>query len=68
MTDRLLSVEETGSILGLKPSTIYSWACERRIPTVKIGRALRIKLSTVEKLIKDCERPALEALRVDHNE
>lgn len=63
-TDRLLNVEEAAAVLGLKPSTLYTWASERRICTVKIGRALRIKLSVVEQLIADCERPALDALRV----
>jgi excisionase family DNA binding protein len=66
--DRLLDVREAAAMLGLKPATLYQWAYERRIPVVKLfGRALRFKLSTIEKLIADSERPALRPLhdRID---
>ena len=63
MEDRLLDVNEASAMLGLKPCTLYQWAYERRVPVVKLfGRALRFKLSTIEKLIKDSERPALRSL------
>jgi excisionase family DNA binding protein len=64
IADRLLNVDEAAAILGFKSATLYTWASERRIPTVKIGRALRIRLSTVERLIAEGERPALDALRI----
>jgi len=61
--ERLLDVREAAAKLGLKPSTLYQWAYERRIPVVKLfGRTLRFRLSTIEKLIKECERPALRSL------
>ncbi len=61
--DRLLDVHEAAEMLGLKPSTLYQWAYERRIPVVKLfGRALRFRLSAVKKLIADSERPALRSL------
>lgn len=61
--DRLLDVREAAAMLGLKPSTLYQWAYERRIPVVKLfGRALRFRLSTIEALIKNSERPALRAV------
>lgn len=57
--DRLLDVREAAVLLGLKPSTLYQWAYERRIPVVKLfGRALRFRLSTIEKLIEASEVPA----------
>jgi excisionase family DNA binding protein len=60
--DRLLDVKEAATLLGVKPSTLYQWAYERRIPSVKLmGRALRFRLSTIEKLITDSERPAIGA-------
>ena len=63
MTDRLLDVDEAAGLLSVKPDTLYHWAYERRIPTVKLyGKALRFKLSTIEKLIADSERPALRPL------
>lgn len=61
-TDRLLDVREAAAMLGLKPSTLYQWACERRIPVVKLGRALRFRVSVIQKLIRDSERPAIRSL------
>ncbi len=60
--DRLVDAREAAAMLGLKPSTLYQWAYERRIPVVKLGRALRFRVSVVQKLIKDSERPALRTL------
>ena len=57
--DRLLDVNEAAELLALKPATLYTWASDRRIPTVKMGRALRFRLSTLQKLIAKAERPAL---------
>jgi excisionase family DNA binding protein len=61
--ERLLDVREAASRLGISPKTLYQWAYERRIPTVKLfGHALRFKLSTILKLIEDSEQPALKSL------
>jgi excisionase family DNA binding protein len=58
-SDRLLNVRDAATMLGLKSSTLYQWAYERRIAHVKIGGALRFRLSAIEKLIAQSERPAL---------
>ncbi len=61
-SDRLLDVNEAATLLGMKPTTLYQWAYQRRIPVVKLfNRALRFRLSTIEKLIADFERPALRS-------
>ena len=61
--DRLLDVREAAAMLGLKPATLYQWAYERRIPVVKLfGRALRFRLSTIQQLIAESDRPALRSL------
>ena len=58
--DRLLDVNEAAEMLAIERSTLYQWAYERRIPVVKLfGRALRFRLSDIEKLIADSVRPAL---------
>lgn len=60
--DRLLDVDEAAAMLKVKRDTLYHWAYERRIPVVKLfGRALRFRLSVIEKLIADSERPALRS-------
>jgi predicted DNA-binding transcriptional regulator AlpA len=53
-------------MLGLKPSTMYQWAYERRLPVVKLfgpRGALRFRLSDIEALIARSVRPALRPLR-----
>lgn len=60
--DRLLTVDEAATMLGLKPSTLYQWAYQRRIPIVKVGRALRFKLSELRATISAGERPALRGM------
>ena len=55
-------MRETAAKLGISPKTVYQWAYERRIPAVKLfGKALRFRLSAIEKLIADSERPALRS-------
>ena len=57
--ERLLDVKEAAEMLGLKPSTLYQWAYERRLPVVKLGRTLRFRLSDIQALIAQSVRPAL---------
>lgn len=59
MAERLLNVTEAAAMLGLKPATLYQWAYERRIAHVKLGGALRFRLSALEKLIVQSEVSAL---------
>src|SRR5438477_410309 len=59
LPDRLLDVNEAAALLGLKsPRTLYKWAYAGRIPSVKIGKLLRFRLSDLERLIAAGERPA----------
>jgi excisionase family DNA binding protein len=65
MEERLLTVREAATLLGLQPATLYQWAYKRRIPVVKLfgaRGALRFRLSDVEQLIKDSLRPAKRPL------
>jgi len=65
LPDRLLDVHEAAEMLGLKPATLYQWAYERRIPVVKPSGPrgpLRFRLSTLQRLIKEWERPALRPM------
>jgi excisionase family DNA binding protein len=61
--DRLLDVKQAAAMLSMKPATLYQWAYERRIPTVKLyGRALRFRLSVVQGLMAKFDRPALRPI------
>jgi excisionase family DNA binding protein len=56
---QLLTVEEAAARLGVQPTTLYQWAYQRRIAKVKVGRALRFRLSIILRLIDDGECYAL---------
>src|SRR5437773_1039943 len=61
--ERLLDVREAAEMLGLKsPRTLYKWAYAGRVPSVKIGRLLRFRLSELERLIAAGERGAFAPL------
>lgn len=60
MTDRLLTPRQAAEKLGISRTTLYHWAYERRLPTVKLfGAALRFRESDLDKLIAVSVRPAL---------
>jgi excisionase family DNA binding protein len=50
-SDGLLTVGEGARFLSISVSTLYGWVYQRRIPFVKIGRALRFRKCDLEKLI-----------------
>ena len=52
-SEQLLSVEETAFRLGLKPTTIRRKLLERKIPAVKIGKAIRIPIEAVNRIINE---------------
>lgn len=56
---RLLTVDEAAKRLGVKRQAIYNMSYERRIDVVKIGRHLRIREETIERLIERNTRKAL---------
>jgi excisionase family DNA binding protein len=49
---RLLNITELSRQLGLAKGTIYNWVCQRRIPFIKLGRALRFDSEEVEQIVK----------------
>ena len=57
---KLLTVEEFADAVGLKPKTIRAKIWRREIEFVKIGRAIRFKPETAEKLIEVGTVPARE--------
>ena len=64
--DRLLDVNEAAALLSVKPTTLYNWAYQRRIPKVKLlGGALRFRLSALRRMIEESEQPALRASAID---
>ena len=49
---RLVTCAAAAQTLGLKEATVRVWVARRRIPSVKLGRAVRIPAEAVEELIR----------------
>ncbi|MFH1373259.1 MAG: helix-turn-helix domain-containing protein [bacterium] len=53
----LLTPQQLADVLGVKLSTIYYWSHTRYIPTVKMGRLLRFRRSSIERWLEKREKP-----------
>jgi len=49
---RLIGVEEVAHMLDMSKDTIYKWACQRKIPSVKCGRLTKFDLQEIDNWIK----------------
>jgi excisionase family DNA binding protein len=58
MPSKLLTVQESAEQLGLSARTIWAWIYERKLETVRLGRAVRIKQSALDQLIEQGTTPA----------
>jgi excisionase family DNA binding protein len=57
----LMTVAEFAAAVGLKPATVRQKVWRREIEFVRIGRAIRFKPETAERLIEAGTVPPLEA-------
>ena len=57
----LMTVEQFADAVGLKPATVRQKVWRREIEFVRIGRAIRFKPETAEKLIETGTVPAVES-------
>jgi len=63
MNNRLLTVSEAASALAIKPSTVRAHLLRNRLSYVKVGRAVRIPIDEIERILREGLRPAKEPLR-----
>jgi excisionase family DNA binding protein len=54
----LITVQEAAKFLAVSTSTLYGWVYLRRIPFVKVGRALRFELVELQKFVQSNRFPA----------
>lgn len=60
MNNKLLNVEEFAAAVGWKPATVRQKVWRREIDFVRMGRSIRFKPETVQRLIERGTVPALE--------
>ncbi len=58
---KLLTTEEFAAAVGWKPATVRQKVYRREVEFVRMGRSIRFKPETVQKLIDRGTVPALEA-------
>ena len=49
---RLITIKEAASYLAVSVSTLYGWVWQRRIPYIKMGRALRFDRADLEQFVQ----------------
>jgi excisionase family DNA binding protein len=49
---RLLNANEVAQRLALSPLTVRKWISQRRLPVVRLGRAVRVREDDVEALAR----------------
>jgi excisionase family DNA binding protein len=48
---RLFTVNDAARYLAVSVSTLYGWVYQRRIPFVKVGRALRFEKAELDNFV-----------------
>lgn len=61
--DRLLDNRAAAAFLQVAPRTLYKWAAQGRVPVVRLGRAVRFRMSALRMLVHEHEEPATLPLR-----
>ncbi len=60
-TARLVKVPEAAELLALSQKTLWQWVGARRIGVVRLGRAVRIPMSEIDRLVEEGTTPARQA-------
>ena len=58
ISKRLLTAAEAAEYLGMAEWTLRQWASMRKIPKVKLGKALRFDVDDLDKWIAEKKIPA----------
>lgn len=58
---RLLKVPEAAAMLALSQKTVWQWIGARRIGVVRLGRAVRVPITEIERLMEEGSTPARRA-------
>jgi excisionase family DNA binding protein len=56
----LMTTEQFAETIGLAPSTVRQWVWRRKVPYVRVGRAIRFRPETAQQIIERGTMPALE--------
>lgn len=60
---RLLTVRHASELLAIREGTLRLWLAQRRLPAVRLGRAVRVPAAAVEDFVRRNTTPAREERR-----
>jgi excisionase family DNA binding protein len=64
----LLTIREVSQLTGISVGTLYHWACQGRIPCVRLSsRCLRFRSQDIERWIEGFSQPSNEPEMRSHN-
>jgi len=55
----LMQVPDAATYLSVSPKTIWSWVYERRLPSYRLGRSVRLKQSDLDAFLQRGHTPAV---------
>jgi len=50
--EKLLTVKQAADLLGCSEAGIRKWVYQRRLPVVKVGRLVRVRVTDLEAFIE----------------
>ena len=56
MNKRYCSIKEVSEYTSLPATTLYEWAAQKRIPSIKIGRRVLFDLKDIDNLMLKLKR------------
>ncbi len=60
MTKRYANIKEVSEYTSLPKTTLYEWAGQGKIPSIKIGRRVLFDLNDIDKAMASLKRPYLQ--------
>jgi excisionase family DNA binding protein len=61
---KMLTIQQAAEILSLRPVTLRAWAARRKIAIYRLGRAIRVPRTEIERLLQQSLVPALPEERM----
>jgi len=55
----LLTIREVSQLLHVKPSTLYAWAAQGRIPCFKLHGLVRFRREDIDHWLESCRTPSV---------
>jgi len=50
---QLITVSEAAALLSVAPITLRKWGAQGRLPLVKLGRAVRVRLEDIQRIAQE---------------